>query len=49
MTGALISFAVLALLAVAAGEVSELPWRRRLADAGRSRLPAAAQRLELRR
>jgi hypothetical protein len=39
MTAYLVGFAVLALLAVVAGELSELPWRRRLADAGRSRTP----------
>lgn len=44
MAAALLGFAVMALLAVVAGEVSELPWRRRLADAGRSRLPAPATR-----
>ena len=38
MAAVLISFAFLAMLAVVAGELSELPWRRRLADAGRSRL-----------
>lgn len=40
MPAVLISFAVVALLAVVAGELSELPWRRRLADASRSRVPA---------
>ncbi len=49
MTAALIAFAALALLAVVAGEVSGLPFRRRLADAGRSRLQAPAQRARLRR
>ncbi|MGY8710467.1 hypothetical protein RAD16_32430 [Bradyrhizobium sp. 18BD] len=49
MHAALISFAVVALLAVLAGELSELPWRRRLADAGRSRLSATAQPPRLRR
>lgn len=44
MPVALIIFAVIALLAVVAGELSELPWRRRLADAGRSRTPAQAAR-----
>lgn len=44
MPAALIAFAALAVLAVVAGELSELPWRRRLADAGRSRLPVSAQR-----
>ncbi|MHC2844918.1 hypothetical protein ACVINU_007852 [Bradyrhizobium diazoefficiens] len=43
MPAALIAFAVLAVLAVVVGEVSELPWRRRLADAGRSRSPAPAR------
>jgi membrane protein DedA with SNARE-associated domain len=43
MLAALIWFAVLALLAVVAGEVSELPLRRRLADAGRLR--ASKERL----
>lgn len=38
MTVWLAAFAVLALLAVVDGELSELPWRRRLADAGRPRL-----------
>jgi hypothetical protein len=49
MTAALISFAVLALLAVVAGELAQLPFARRKADAGRSRLPAAPERGELRR
>ncbi|WP_158228805.1 hypothetical protein [Bradyrhizobium sp. Y36] len=44
MTAYLIAFAVVALLAVVVGELSELPWRRRLADAGRSRVPAPAAR-----
>lgn len=47
MPAALISFAVLALLAVVAGELSELPWRRRIVDARRSRLPASAQQARL--
>lgn len=47
MPAALISFAVMALLAVVVGEVSELPWRRRLADAGRSRLSGSAPRERL--
>jgi len=42
--------AVLPALAVAVGEMQGLPFRRRLADAARSRLPAApAQRVRLRR
>ncbi|MGY0571911.1 hypothetical protein ACTGJ9_013315 [Bradyrhizobium sp. RDM12] len=45
MAAVLIAFAVLALLAVVAGELSELPWRRRIVDAGRSRLPAQQARL----
>jgi hypothetical protein len=50
MTAALIPFAVMAALAVAAGEINGLPFRRRLADAARSRLPgASAQRVRLRR
>jgi hypothetical protein len=49
MTAALIAFAVLALLVVVGGEMSGLPFRRRLADAGRSRLPAAPARARLRR
>ncbi|WLA74192.1 hypothetical protein QIH77_02850 [Bradyrhizobium diazoefficiens] len=36
MTAYLIAFAIVALLAVIAGELSLLPWRKRLADAGRS-------------
>ena len=44
MTAVLIAFAALALLAVAVGEMSGLPFRRRLADAGRSRLPPPAAR-----
>lgn len=49
MTIGLIAFAVLALLAVVAGELAELPFARRKADAGRSRLQAPAQRTRLRR
>jgi hypothetical protein len=45
MTAALIAFAVLALLAVVAGEMSGLPFRRRLTDAVRSRLPAGTSRV----
>lgn len=44
MTAYLIAFAVIALLAVAAGELSELPWRRRLVGAGRNRMPAPQSR-----
>jgi hypothetical protein len=40
MTAALIAFAVLALIAVVAGELAELPFARRRSAAGRSRLPA---------
>ncbi|MCS3893300.1 hypothetical protein M2171_002433 [Bradyrhizobium japonicum USDA 38] len=40
MTAFLLGFAALALLVVVAGELSEMPWRRRMADAGRARLPA---------
>jgi hypothetical protein len=46
---ALIAFAAMALLGVLAGEVSDLPFARREADAGRSRLPAPAQRAGPRR
>lgn len=49
MTVWLAAFAVLALFAVVAGELSELPWRRRIVDARRSRLPAPEQRVEARR
>jgi hypothetical protein len=49
VTAALIAFAALALLGVLAGEMSGLPFRRRLADAGRSRLQAPAARGRLRR
>jgi hypothetical protein len=49
MAIALIGFAVLALLAVAVGEARAIRARRRLADAGRSRLPAPARRGRLRR
>lgn len=50
MTAAcLIAFAVLALIVVAVGEARDLPWRRRVADAGRSRLTAPAQPARLRR
>ncbi|WP_187434906.1 hypothetical protein [Bradyrhizobium cytisi] len=45
MAAALIGFVVMALLAVVAGELPELPWRRRLADAGRSRLAARREKL----
>jgi hypothetical protein len=48
MTAALIAFAVLAPL-VAAGEINGLPFARRKADAGRSRLPAVSERGRLRR
>jgi hypothetical protein len=44
MTGYLIGIAALALLTVGVGEVRDLRRRRRLADAGRSRLPAPVQR-----
>jgi hypothetical protein len=45
-----IAAAALAAVGVVAGEVADLPFSRRLADAGRSRLPAApAQRVRLRR
>jgi hypothetical protein len=49
MTAALIAFAVLAALAIAAGEINGLPFARRKADAGRSRLPAVSERGRLRR
>jgi hypothetical protein len=45
---ALLFFAAVAVLAVVAGELGEMPWRRRLADAGRSRTPAAVARPRLR-
>jgi hypothetical protein len=44
-----IAAAVLALFAVAGGEIRGLPFRRRLADASRSRLPATPKRGMLRR
>jgi hypothetical protein len=46
---ALIVAAALALLGIVAGEAADLPFRRRMADAGRWRLPAPAQRARLRR
>lgn len=45
----LLFFAAVAVFAVVAGELGEMPWRRRLADAGRSRIEAPAQRASLRR
>jgi hypothetical protein len=47
MAAALITFAVVALLAVAVGELSDIPLRRRLAHAGPSR--PQAQRVEVQR
>jgi hypothetical protein len=49
MAAAMIGIAVLALLAVVAGEARDLRARRRVADAGRSRLPTAPQTGRLRR
>jgi len=49
MGAVLVGFAVMALLMVVAGELSELPWRRRIVDARRSRLPTPAQQARLRR
>lgn len=46
---ALIAFAAVAVLGVFAGELSDLPFARRKANAGRSRLPAAPERGRLRR
>lgn len=43
MVAAMLGFAAMTLLAVVAGELTELPWRR-LADAGRSRMPAPSVR-----
>ncbi|MCS3893446.1 hypothetical protein M2171_002579 [Bradyrhizobium japonicum USDA 38] len=40
----LLELAVRAMLAIVAGELREMPLRRRLADAVRSRLPTSAQR-----
>jgi hypothetical protein len=48
MTAYSIALAVLALLAVVIGEARDLRPRRRLADAGRSRLPAPPQKARLR-
>jgi hypothetical protein len=43
MTATLIAFAVVALVAVVAGEVADLPFSRRRSEGGRSRLPAPAR------
>jgi hypothetical protein len=48
MTEALIGIAVLALLVVAVGEARDLRPRRRVVEAGRSRLPAPPQKVRLR-
>jgi hypothetical protein len=48
MTGALIAATVLIVLGLFAGEASQRAFRRRLADAGRSRMPAAPARARLR-
>jgi hypothetical protein len=48
MTALLIAFAVLALLAVVAGELADLPFARRRSAAGRSRLPVPVERVRLR-
>jgi hypothetical protein len=47
MTEFLIAFAVLALVAVFAGEIADIRLRRRVADAGRSRLPVPVARQRL--
>jgi hypothetical protein len=49
MTEALVAFAVLALVTVAAAELKDMRPRRRVVDAGRSRLPEEPQRRSLRR
>jgi hypothetical protein len=48
MAACLIGIAVLALLAVVIGEARDLRYRRRIVDAGRSRMPAAPPRVRLR-
>lgn len=48
MASAMLIFAVVAVVCVVAGELVEMPWRRRVADAGRSRMPAPAARPRLR-
>lgn len=47
MAALLIGFAVVALLAVVAGELQERPWRRRIVDARPSRRPAPAHQARL--
>ena len=47
--GIMLIFAVSAVVCVVAGELIEMPWKRRLADAGRSRTPAPLERVRLRR
>jgi hypothetical protein len=47
MAGVLLFFAAGAVVCVVAGELSELPFRRRVGDAGRSRMPA--QHVSIRR
>lgn len=47
MAGVMLIFAVVAVVCVVAGELCEMPARRRLMDAGRSRMPAPAARPRL--
>jgi hypothetical protein len=43
MAGVLLFFAAIAVVCVVAGEFAEMPFRRRVGDAGRSRMPAPAR------
>jgi hypothetical protein len=46
---ALVAFAARTLLGVLAGALSEIPFARRKADAGRSGMPMPSERVRLRR
>lgn len=48
MTTAIISAAVLVVLGLVAGEAAARRYRSRLANAGRSRMPAPAQKVSIR-
>ena len=44
MAAFMLVFAVMAVVTVVAGELTEMPFRRRVGDASRSRMPAPAAR-----